>query len=103
MTLFKFSHNRIVFGEGAERWSITDPESEALHEAAHAARYSPEHITKYQLLLLASAVSDYHYLATGATWFSLKTAVDKLKDIIRAVRDRQRQDCPAFNPDGSVK
>lgn len=84
----KFSHNRIVFGEGPERWSITDPESEALHEAAHRARYSPQLLTESDLFLLAGVASDYHYLATGATWYSIATSVGKIKDIIKACKAR---------------
>ena len=89
MTL-KFSHNRIVFGEGPERWSITDPESEALHEAAHRARSNPQLLTTNDLFFLASVASDYHYLGTGGLWGSTKLAVGKLKDVINAVRSRAR-------------
>lgn len=85
--VFKF--NRIYLGEGAERWSITDPESEALHEAAHKARYNSAALTRDDLLLLSTVVHEYCVLTTGNSWYSIKTSTDMIREIIKANRNKE--------------
>lgn len=50
-------HGRLFFGEGAERFSFVDLESERVVEAAHALRYGEN-----PNFDLASALDDYRYL-----------------------------------------
>lgn len=85
-----FKANRIWLGEtdvSATQWSITDPTSEALHEALHTARYNLPALTQTQAFLLCSAAEDYVHLTTYA--LGVEHVIRKLRTIWRALRDRK--------------
>lgn len=77
---------RLPFGETdpAKRYSFPDPDSEKLHDAAHAARYAPETLTKGQAMWLAEIASAYFSLTTYE--LGQEHCVAKLRDIWRARR-----------------
>jgi hypothetical protein len=83
-----FKHNRIYFGVRTAKWSVNDPESEELSEAIWRLKNNREHLTDAQCMLLSSVLSDYRHLVSGAGWYSIKTATNQLRRIIKALKER---------------
>jgi len=73
----------IVFGEGDERWSISDPGHPVVQEAQHRVRYEVgEH---NHSMTLASVASDMAYLVHDCP--TTKLACEKLAALRAAVRE----------------
>jgi hypothetical protein len=75
---------RVVFGEGERRWSLGDPGHPLVSQADWQARHEPLNTSSSQVLILASIVSDMHYLVHVCP--STKLACEKLAAIRAAVR-----------------
>ena len=80
-------HHWIIFCENnpSRRYQMADPESEALDEAAHAARYDLAHLTQTQAYLLCQAVESYQHLCCHP--MGTERAVVKLRRIRRALKE----------------
>jgi hypothetical protein len=81
----KRHHGRIWFGEGANRWSVTDPHGEALADAAHRLRYDFEHATQSDAFTVLSALDCYRHLTTYD--LGVEHIIRKLRLIWRALRE----------------
>lgn len=75
---------KVVFGEGAEQWSMGDPGHPMVSNAGYRARYGTPSGNE-GALLLASIVSDMHYLVHVCP--STKLACEKLAALRAAVRE----------------
>lgn len=86
----RLAHNWIIFDEAdpSTRYQMIDPESEALGEAAHAARYDLAHLTQSQAYLLCAAVECYQHL--GAHPAGTERMVAKLRRLRRAAKEVPR-------------
>ena len=80
-------YNWIIFDENnpSGRYQMADPESEALDEAAHAARYNLAGLTQMQAFLLCQAVESYQHLCCHP--MGTERAVVKLRRIRRALKE----------------
>lgn len=65
-------------------WSIPHPHDEGLIEAMYAARYSPESLTRGQLLLILEAADAYRHLAGHPA--TTESIVSQLRQVRSAVR-----------------
>ena len=81
---------KVIFGEGDERWSMGDPGAPQVSEARHQAAHSPLHTSSGQVGILASIVSDMHYLVYSCP--TTKEACEKLRALRAAVRQLGRED-----------
>lgn len=80
------AHNWVVFDEGeGRRYQMADPDTEAMAEAAHAARYNLAHMTQTQAFLLCQAFESYHHLCTHP--MGTERAVVKLRRLRKAIRE----------------
>ena len=80
----RYEHGRIIFGEGDERWSFTDPTSNQAEADRHAARYPvPGVAPQYGV---AGQADDLAYLLADCP--TTKLAVAKLRQIRRAIREK---------------
>lgn len=70
--------------DGRKRYSMTDPDTERLHDAMHKCRYGSP--SKADLGILTSAVADYIHLTTYE--LGQEHCVRNLRDIWRARRAR---------------
>jgi hypothetical protein len=76
----------IVFGEGDERYQMTDPGQKRTGDARHAVRYkSPESLTMSERYLVAGLADEYCYLVWDCP--TTKDACEKLAKLRRAVRE----------------
>ena len=80
----RYVADRIIFGEGPERWSFTDPTSERMDEARHAARYPVPGVAPQYAV--AEQADDLAYLLHVCPTTEL--AVAKLRQIRRAIREK---------------
>ena len=80
----RYENGRIIFGEGDERWSFTDPTSERMDEARHAARYPAPNVAPQYAV--AEQADDLAYLLADCP--TTKLAVAKLRQIRRAIREK---------------
>lgn len=71
-------------------YTIADPESEALGEAMHRARYSLDQLTQGDAYLILGAAEAYIHLTTHPA--GTERMVTKLRNIRRAVRTLGRGD-----------
>ena len=76
---------RLIFGDGAQRWSISDPECDELHDALHALRYGQP--TRAQVFEVLAAAEAYVHLTTHPLG---EHCVKQLRIIRRALRWRLR-------------
>jgi len=68
-------------------WSAPDPDDPGLSEAVDRARYTPDRVTRGDLLRLVDAADAYRYLAgRGGT---CDGAVSAIRTLRRAVRERR--------------
>lgn len=74
------AYNRLVFGEGGERWSIIDPTSERSGEVLHKARYGGE-LTQGERYVLAELGGAFRFLCTYE--LGVECVVKKLRQIRR--------------------
>lgn len=75
----------IVFGEGEDRYQMTDPGQKRTADARHAQRYgSAEELTRSRYVV-ASIADEYAYLVW--TCPTTKDACEKLARLRRAVRE----------------
>jgi len=77
-------HGWIRSGEGRERWQIPDPESDALHDAMHTARYNLKSLTQEEAYRLCEVASAYVYLLAECPTTTM--AIEKVRTIRAAVK-----------------
>lgn len=68
-------------------WGAPDPDSEKLHEAMHAARYSLALLTQTQAYHILEAAEAYCHFAGHPT--DTKSVLDQLRLLRRAVKDHR--------------
>ena len=85
---------------GPEQWSMTDPDYEPLHEAAHTARYSLANLTQTQAYILCSAFESYHHLMTHPC--GTEYAISQLRAVRRALAEEVPDTTPKKEPDGKT-
>jgi hypothetical protein len=78
------AHGLVKFGDGDDRWSITDVNHEPLKCAAWKCRHNPEGLTQTECFHLASAVESLHYLL-------VQTTTEDAIDMLRAARRYYRE------------
>jgi hypothetical protein len=81
------AHGLVKFGDGDERWSVTDVTYGRLKWAAWKCRNNPEGLTQTECFHLAGAVESLHYLLIGTT---TEDAIDMLRAARRHYRETVR-------------